>query len=342
MIKTQSILIIDDETNFSRILEAKLNKSGFDVSIAGSALAGLSALMNGHFPVVLMDVHVPDANGLDVLPLFRFSSPHSSFIIMTAYEEEGLAARALKAGAVDVLYKPFELDDLIKEIRDIVSEGPLSSAARSGNRLTPFPIGQRIAVTIRENIEIPARIKNRLGETLQLICEEELPEMLPGPVQVSMTGDDGKYEFRSRVLIVDSSRRTLLLSKPETIRRKQRRRYPRIPLDITVTTVPLEKGKQERTDRVKALDLSAGGMALVSSQPLKEGALVQLEWNFPFFPEQEEIYKVNAEVVRTDILSDAFHLHVYRSSVRFVSLPAATMGLIENYVMDILAGKASV
>ena len=118
---TPAILVIDDEPNFCRIIEAKLRRSGFQVTIAPDAASGENKLSSSRYSALLLDLRLPDANGVDLLPRLRQLAPNTPIILMTAYEEERLRDRALANGAVEVLYKPFDLDHLVELIQASIS-----------------------------------------------------------------------------------------------------------------------------------------------------------------------------------------------------------------------------
>src|SRR5690242_6509722 len=95
---SQSILVLDDEPSFCRILEAKLSKAGLEVVTATDALALFRVVLSRRFDLILLDLRLRDANGLDLLPKLRAVAPSTHVLVMTAYEEEGLRERGLRAG----------------------------------------------------------------------------------------------------------------------------------------------------------------------------------------------------------------------------------------------------
>src|SRR2546423_13067216 len=108
----EAILGVDDEPNFCRILEAKLRRSSFSVSVATTLAAGLRCLLEQCFALILLDVRLPDADGIEALPQLEAIARQTPVVVMTAYEEEGLRRLAIDAGAAEVIYKPFDLDHL--------------------------------------------------------------------------------------------------------------------------------------------------------------------------------------------------------------------------------------
>src|SRR2546423_15481758 len=100
----EAILGVDDEPNFCRILEAKLRRSSFSVSVATTFAAGLRCLVEQCFALILLDVRLPDADGIAALPQIAMIARETPVIVMTAYEEESLPRKAGGARAADVSY----------------------------------------------------------------------------------------------------------------------------------------------------------------------------------------------------------------------------------------------
>ncbi|MBW1996788.1 MAG: sigma-54-dependent Fis family transcriptional regulator [Deltaproteobacteria bacterium] len=108
----KSILIIDDEENIRTYLGRSLSREGYDVSTAKYGKEGINLLLRKHIDVVLLDLNLPDINGLDVLREVREVDIQSVVIIVTAYGDISSAVEAMKLGAYDYLTKPFEVEDI--------------------------------------------------------------------------------------------------------------------------------------------------------------------------------------------------------------------------------------
>jgi two-component system response regulator AtoC len=108
----KSILIIDDEENIRKYLGHSLAKDGFDVSTARYGKEGLNLLIQKHIDVVLLDLNLPDINGLEVLKELKRVDVQSVIIIITAYGDISSAVEAIKLGAYDYLTKPFDTEDI--------------------------------------------------------------------------------------------------------------------------------------------------------------------------------------------------------------------------------------
>src|SRR5260221_10077373 len=80
-----SILVVDDESEIREGLELLLSSEGYGVSSAGTAEAGLAKLEERPFDLLLLDVSLPDRNGLELLKEVRRRDPHLSVVLITAY-----------------------------------------------------------------------------------------------------------------------------------------------------------------------------------------------------------------------------------------------------------------
>ena len=94
-----SVLIIDDEEIIREALEALLAREGYRVTTAATAEQGLESLTAGEFDVVLLDLMLPDRNGLDVLEDIRRMDDELPVVMITAYGTIESAVTATKRGA---------------------------------------------------------------------------------------------------------------------------------------------------------------------------------------------------------------------------------------------------
>ena len=111
MAKTR-VLVIDDEDLMREYVEEALTRLGHQVESASSGQAGLDALKQGAFDVVVTDLKMAPMDGLQVLRSVQADSPGTHCIVMTAYGTVETAVTALKEGAADYIMKPFSPDEL--------------------------------------------------------------------------------------------------------------------------------------------------------------------------------------------------------------------------------------
>jgi DNA-binding NtrC family response regulator len=111
-----SILVVDDEAEIREGLELLLRSEGYDVALAESAEAALARLEERPFDLLLLDVSLPDRNGLDLLKELRARDPMLAIILITAYGSIDMARAAFKNGAQDYITKPWSNDELLAQI----------------------------------------------------------------------------------------------------------------------------------------------------------------------------------------------------------------------------------
>src|SRR6202167_1316965 len=115
-----SILVIDDEAEIREGLEALLSSEGFQVTPADTATSGLAKLEEQPFDLLLLDVSLPDRNGLDVLREIRRRNPSLAVVLITAYGSIDMARAAFKGGAQDYITKPWSNDELLVQVAQAV------------------------------------------------------------------------------------------------------------------------------------------------------------------------------------------------------------------------------
>lgn len=106
------ILMIDDEITLRLSLQMFLEDEGYEVKTGSTLEEGWNLLEEFRPKVLLLDIHLPDGNGLDALKDIKEKYPDIAIIMLTAYGEAKTVVRAIKEGACDYLTKPFELEEL--------------------------------------------------------------------------------------------------------------------------------------------------------------------------------------------------------------------------------------
>src|SRR5271169_609047 len=115
-----SILVVDDESEIREGLELLLSSEGYGVSSAETGESGLVKLGEHPFDLLLLDVSLPDGNGLDLLREIRRRDPHLSVVLITAYGSIDMARAAFKGGALDFITKPWSNDELLAQVAQAV------------------------------------------------------------------------------------------------------------------------------------------------------------------------------------------------------------------------------
>ncbi len=116
LLKQQSkLLIVEDEVLFARAVMRRLQKAGYECEHVESLQDARTIVKQFSPDIVLLDMRLPDGNGLDLLA--EFVTKHVAVIVMTAYGEISDAVNAIKQGAIDYLKKPIDLEELLLSIQ---------------------------------------------------------------------------------------------------------------------------------------------------------------------------------------------------------------------------------
>src|ERR1700686_3840529 len=115
------ILIIDDEAEIREPPETLLQLEGYTFAVAGSRREGLAQIGQRAFDVVLLDLALPDKNGMDVLSEIRLLYPQQGVIMITAYGTVENAVRAMQSGPTNFIQKPWDNEKLLADVRAVVA-----------------------------------------------------------------------------------------------------------------------------------------------------------------------------------------------------------------------------
>ncbi len=117
---TSRILMIEDDARLASMVSEDLDRNGLGVSVAGTASEGLARLTREPFDLVLLDLMLPDADGLDVCRRIRASGSAVPMIMLTAKGDPTDRVVGLELGADDYLAKPFDPRELLARIRAVL------------------------------------------------------------------------------------------------------------------------------------------------------------------------------------------------------------------------------
>ncbi len=137
-----SLLLVDDDDAFRQVLARELARAGFDVSAAGSGAEALRRVAEREPEVVLLDLRLPDMDGLEVLKAIREKSPAVDVILLTGHGSIDTAIESIRNGAFDYVAKPCPLDELEVRIQRALERQALRRRASLLERgLTPPDVG---------------------------------------------------------------------------------------------------------------------------------------------------------------------------------------------------------
>ncbi|MDQ0634302.1 two-component system KDP operon response regulator KdpE [Arthrobacter pascens] len=189
-----TLLVVDDEPQLLRALQINLQAEGYKVLTALDGLAALQHAATGHPDVVVLDLGLPDINGVDIIIKIRRSS-NMPIIVLSARHGSEDKVRALDAGADDYVTKPFGLDELLARLR--VAERRLRSDG-DGEAVTAVDVGDFSVDLANRKVTrdgTPVKLTPREWAILQLlvrnpgrlITQQQMLKKIWGPAYVSET-----------------------------------------------------------------------------------------------------------------------------------------------------------
>ncbi|GLY65081.1 response regulator transcription factor [Amycolatopsis taiwanensis] len=153
------LLIIEDDETIGGVLESSLRRHGFTVRWERGGRGGLAAAAAEHFDLVLLDLGLPDLDGVDVCRRLRAGQPLAVLVILTARHEEMDVIVGLEAGADDYLTKPVRLAELLARVRAHLRRGPAGPAVLDEIAVGGLRIDLPARRVFLDDREIPLRAK---------------------------------------------------------------------------------------------------------------------------------------------------------------------------------------
>jgi len=116
----ESILIIEDEEGIARILQLELNHEGYRTGLARNGRTGIEMALSGEWDLILLDVMLPELNGIEVLRRLRQHDKQVPVILLTARNTVPDKVSGFEHGANDYVTKPFAMEELLARVRNLL------------------------------------------------------------------------------------------------------------------------------------------------------------------------------------------------------------------------------
>jgi DNA-binding NtrC family response regulator len=165
------ILVVDDDEDICRYLDEFLTREKFRVRTVNRPADALPEIKDGRYQIVLLDIRMPETDGVELLQQIRAIDSDICVIVMTAYPSVESAVETMKANALDYLRKPFELDHLRQVLQRAVREKGLMVDPEERLNQT---IGSRIRGLRKERGLTLKQLANKTGLSVSLISQIEL------------------------------------------------------------------------------------------------------------------------------------------------------------------------
>lgn len=166
-----SILVVDDDENIARSLQERLQSSGHEVGVASNGREALRRIRHESPDLVLLDIQLPEMDGLQVLEKVRQEGIETTVVLITAYATLDRAVQAMRAGAYDFIQKPFEPAQIEQTIRRATERAALRRenqafrlAEEEFEPVAEDPVTRALLETSRRAAAVPSTVL-LLGES---------------------------------------------------------------------------------------------------------------------------------------------------------------------------------
>lgn len=125
--KDMRVLLVDDQVEFVETLVKRMLRRGLDIRGVSSGQEAFSVLASQPVDVVILDVKMPEMDGIEVLKVIKRQHPGVEVIMLTGHASLEMAMKGMKNGAYDYLMKPMDIDELLYKIEDAYNLKQLQS-----------------------------------------------------------------------------------------------------------------------------------------------------------------------------------------------------------------------
>jgi two-component system alkaline phosphatase synthesis response regulator PhoP len=173
--KKPSILLVEDEENLHEALKLNLELEGYDVTSAYDGSAAVKAIQLEYFDLVILDVMLPEMDGINVTETIRLQNNEVPILMLSARNTSADRVLGLKKGADDYLTKPFNLEELILRVQKLIEKNKrlqdkssVSDTYSFGNNTVDFKAqeaitknGEKIQLSRKESMLLKLLIENK-------------------------------------------------------------------------------------------------------------------------------------------------------------------------------------
>jgi len=195
----EHILIIEDEDNIARILQLELEHEGYEVGRAADGRSGLEMAQSSEWHLILLDVMLPELNGIEVLRRLRQADSATPVILLTARDTVPDKVSGFEHGANDYITKPFAMEELLARVRNILR---IFKASREGDNDDTLKIGDLTIELISRKVfrkDVSIDLTPREFELLLYLARHKNEEKTRDEILTEVWG----YEYIGDTNVVD-------------------------------------------------------------------------------------------------------------------------------------------
>jgi two-component system response regulator HydG len=161
-----SILLVEDDLTFSRILEGFLTKHGYQVLVVNKGKEGLKTFQSRGFDMVILDYRLPDITGMDILFEIKKENTTVPVVIMTSFNDIRTAVKAIKSGAFEYITKPVNPEELLMIVQQALK--------KEKSNPVPEPNG------VRQFVAGSSEISKQLYDFIKLVAPTNMSVLIEG------------------------------------------------------------------------------------------------------------------------------------------------------------------
>ena len=152
------ILVVEDHKDLALGLRINLEEHGYQVHVAHTIADGLARMRQSRPDLVILDLSLPDGDGLDLMRRLRAAGDATLILVLTAKSRQDVKVLGLRGGADDYVTKPFDLDELLARVEVLFRR-----IRSTDDAATPAPLADKFAIGEVE-VDVPARAIRRRGK----------------------------------------------------------------------------------------------------------------------------------------------------------------------------------
>jgi DNA-binding response OmpR family regulator len=183
------ILLVDDDVNSSRLLVDILESEGFEVIASREVAEAAKLIQKREYDIILTDLVLPDASGLELLPLVKMHHPLSEVIVITGYASLESAIKATNDGAAAYIIKPFQVSHLLSRVKKVLEKRNV--ALKNRELLQEL---NRVNAELKEKLQQLETLQDSIVEAERLAAVHQVVVTLSHRINNSLAGILGALE----------------------------------------------------------------------------------------------------------------------------------------------------
>lgn len=213
------ILFIEDQEDLGNVVKQYLEISGFDVTWCtnGSKAFKMFTANSDGFDLLIIDIQLPGMNGFEVAELIAKENDEVPFLFLTARNEKKDRLHGLKIGADDYITKPFDIDELVLRIKNIIKRNSYHMAPDRESSVINIQAGDitlhNELLKLSINNAVPISLTLREAELLEFLCKNQNRVLKREEILVQLWGENDYFLGRSLDVFISRLRKLLHTSK---------------------------------------------------------------------------------------------------------------------------------